>query len=68
MRQVNWYGILISLKIFQIFVIHTFKAFVMVSKAEVDIFLELSCVFDDPMHVGSLISGSCAFSKSSLNI
>ena len=46
--------------------IHT-KAGV-VNKAEVDVFLELSCFFDDPMDVGSLISGSSAFSKTSLNI
>ena len=39
-----------------------------VNKAEADVFLELSCVFDDPMNVGNLISGSSAFSKSSLNI
>ena len=48
--------------------IHTVKDFGIVSKAEVDIFLELSCFFDDPMYVGNLISGSSAFSKSSLNI
>ena len=40
----------------------------MVSKAEIDVFLELSCFFDDPTDVGNLISGSSAFSKSSLNI
>ena len=49
-------------------VIHTVKGFGIVNKAEVDIFLELSCFFDDPMDVGNLISGSSAFSKSSLNI
>ena len=49
--------------------IYTDKGFGVVNKAEVDIFLELSCFFsDDPMYVGSLISGSSAFSKSSLNI
>ena len=49
-------------------VIHTVKGFGIVNKAEVDIFLELSCFFDDPMDVGNSISGSSAFSKSSLNI
>ena len=48
--------------------IHTVKGFGIVNKAEVDVFLELSCFFDDPMDVGNLISGSSAFSKSSLNI
>ena len=49
-------------------VIHTVKGFGIVNKAEVDFFLELSCFFDDPADVGNLISGSSAFSKSSLNI
>ena len=48
--------------------IHTVKGFGIVNKAEVDIFLELSCFLDDPVDVGNLISGSSAFSKSSLNI
>ena len=48
--------------------IHTVKGFGIVSKAKVDVFLELSCFFDDPVDVGNLISGSSAFSKSSLNI
>ena len=48
--------------------IHTFKDFDVVSNAEVDVFLELSCFFDDPSDVGNLISGSSAFSKTSLNI
>ena len=48
--------------------IHTVKGFGVVNKAEVDVFLELSCFFDDAMDVGNLISGSSAFSKSSLNI
>ena len=48
-------------------VIHTVKGFGRVSKAEVDVFLELSCFFDDPTDVGNLISDSSAFSKSSLN-
>ena len=47
-------------------VIHTVKGFVVVNKAEVDVFVELSCFFDDSMDVGNLISGSSAFSKSSL--
>ena len=48
--------------------IHTVKGFDIVCKAEVDVFLELSCFFHDPADVGNLISGSSAFSKSSLNI
>ena len=52
----------------QFIVIHTIKGFGIVNKAEVDVFLELSCFFDDPADVGNLISGSSAFSKSSLNI
>ena len=48
--------------------IHTVKGFGIVNKAEVDVFLELSCFFDDPVDVGNLISGSSAFSKSNLNI
>ena len=52
----------------QFVVIHTGKGFGIVNKAEVDVFLELSCFFDDPVDVGNLISGSSAFSKSSLNI
>ena len=52
----------------QFVVIHTVKGFGIVSKAEVDVFLELSCFFDDPTDVGNLISGSSAFSKSILNI
>jgi len=49
-------------------VIHTVKGFGVINKAKVDVFLELSCFFDDQMDVGNLISGSSAFSKSSLNI
>ena len=49
-------------------VVHTVKGFGIANKAEVDIFLELSCFFDDPTNAGNLISGSSAFSKSSLNI
>ena len=52
----------------QFSVIHTVKGFHVVNKAEVDVFLELSCFFDDPVNVGNLVSGSSAFSKSSLNI
>ena len=48
--------------------IQTVKGFGIVNKAEVDVFLELSCFFDDPTDVGNLISGSSAFSKSSLKI
>ena len=48
--------------------IHTVKGFGVVNETEVDVFLELSCFFDDPMDVGNLISGSSAFSKSILNI
>ena len=49
-------------------VIHIVKGFGIVNKAEIDVFLELSCFFDDPEDVGNLISGSSAFSKTSLNI
>ena len=52
----------------QFIVIHTVKGFGIVNKAEIDIFLELSCLFDDPADVDSLISGSSAFSKTCLNI
>ena len=52
----------------QFVVIHTVKGFGIVSKAEIDVFLELSCFFDDPADVGNLISDSSAFSKTSLNI
>ena len=48
-------------------VIHTIKEFCIVNKAEVDIFLELSCFCDDPADVGNLVSGSSAFSNSRLN-
>ena len=48
--------------------IHTVKGFDIVNNTELDVFLELSCFFDDPEDVGNLISGSSAFSKSSLNI
>ena len=52
----------------QFIVIHTVKGFGIVNKAEIDVFLELSCLFDDPADIGNLISGSSAFSKTSLNI
>ena len=52
----------------QFAVIHTVKGFDIVNKTEVNVFLELFCFFDDPTDIGNLISGSSAFSKSSLNI
>ena len=52
----------------QFLVIHTVKGFAIVSKAEIDVFLELSCFFDDLADVGNFIPGSSAFSKMSLNI
>ena len=62
-----WYSHL--LKNFpQCVVTHIVKGFGIVNKEEVDVFLEASCFFDDPMDVGNLISGSSAFSKSSLNV
>ena len=65
--QVVWYSHL--LKNFpQFIVIHTVEGFGVVNKEEIDVFLELSCFFDDPADVGNLISGSSAFSKTSLNI
>ena len=65
--QVVWYFHLF--KYFpQFVVIHTVKGFGVVNKAEIDVFLELSCFFHDPMDVGNFISGSLAFSKSSLSI
>src|SRR5574341_942407 len=66
--KVVWYSHL--LKNFQemFVVIHTVKGFSVVNKAEKDVFLELSCFFDDAADVGNLISGSSAFSKTSLNL
>ena len=65
--QVVWYSHL--LKNFPHFiVIHTVKGFGIVNKAEIDVFLELSCFFDDPANISNLLSGSSAFSKTSLNI
>ena len=65
--QVVWYSHLLK-SFTQSVVIYTVKGFGVVNKAEVDIFLELSCFFYDPMDVGNLISGSSAFSKSSFYI
>ena len=62
-----WYSHLLK-NFAQFVVIHTVKGFGIINKAEVDVFLELSCFFDDPEDVGNLISGSCAFSITSLNI
>ena len=63
--QVVWYS---SLEEFStVYCNHTVKGFGIVNKAEIDIFLEFSCFFDDPADVGNLISGSSAFSKTSLN-
>ncbi|CAI9180806.1 unnamed protein product [Rangifer tarandus platyrhynchus] len=65
--QVVWYSYLLQ-NFPQFIVIHTVRGFGIVNKAEVDVFLELSCFFDDLADVGNLISGSSAFSKTSLNI
>ena len=65
--QVVWYSHLFQ-NFPQFVVIHTVTGFGIVNKAEVDVFLELSCFLDNPTDVGHLISGSSAFSKSSLNI
>ena len=65
--QVVWYSHLLQ-NFPQFVVIHTVKGFGIVNKAEVDVFLDLSCFNDDPVDVGNLISGSSAFSKTSLNI
>ena len=64
--QVVWYSHLLK-NLLQFVVIHSVKGFCVVNKAEADVFLELSCIFDDPMDVGNLNSGSSAFSKTSLN-
>ena len=65
--QVVWYSHLLQ-NFPQFIVIHTIKGFGIVNKAEVDVFLEFSCFFYDPVDIGNLISGSSTFSKSSLNI
>ena len=66
-RQVRWSGLLFQ-NFPQFIVIHTVKGFGVVNKAEIDVFLEHSCFFYDPVDVGNLISGSSAYSKTSLNI
>ena len=65
--QVVWYSHLFQ-NFPQFIVIHTVKGFGIINKAEIDVFLELSCFFDDPADIGNLISGSSAFLKTSLNI
>ena len=62
-----WFSLLFK-NFTQFAVIHTVKGFGVVNKAEIDVFLELSCSFNDPADVGNLISGSSAFSKTSMNI
>ena len=65
--QVVWYSHLFK-SFPQFIVIHTIKGFGIVNKAEIDVFVELFCFFDDPLDVGSLVSGSSAFCKTILNI
>ena len=65
--QVVWYSHLFH-NFPQFIVIHTVKGFVIVNKAEIDVFLELSCFFNDPTDVGNLISDFSAFSKTSLSL
>ena len=65
--QVVWYSHLFQ-NFPQFIVIHTLKGFSILNKAEIDVFLERSCFFNDPTNVGNLISGSSAFSKTSLKI
>ena len=65
--QVVWYARLFQ-NFPQFIVIHTVKGFGIVNKAEIDVFLELSCFFNEPLDVGSLSSGSSAFFKTNLNI
>ena len=62
-----WYSLLFQ-NFLAFIVIHTVKGFGIVNKAEIDVLLELSCFFHDPTDVGNLISGSSAFSKTSLSI
>ena len=62
-----WYSYLFK-NIPEFVVVHTVKGFGVINKAEVGVFLELSCFFNDPVNVGNLTSGSSAFSKTSLNI
>jgi len=66
--QVRWFGIPISFKILQFIVIHTVIGFDIVNNFEIYVFSETPCFFYDPADVGNLISGSSAFSKTSLNI
>ena len=66
-RKVVWYSHLLK-NFSQLVVIYTVKGFGIINKAEIDVFLELSLFFDDPADDGNLISGSSAFSKTSLNI
>ena len=63
-----WYSLLCKFVSPQFVAIHTVKGFGIVNKAEIDVFLEPSCFFDDPADVGNLTSGSSTFSKSILNI
>ena len=65
--QMVWYSHLFQ-NFLQFLVIHTVKGFGIVNKEEIDVFLELFCFFDDPAGVGNSLSGSSAFSKTSLNI
>ena len=65
--QVVWYAHLFQ-NFSQFIMIHTLKGFGIVNKAEIDVFLELSCFFDGPVDVDNLISGSSAFTKTGLNI
>ena len=62
-----WYSHLLQ-NFPQFIEIHTAEGLGIVNNAEIDVFLELSCFFDDPANVGNLISGSSAFSKTSLNV
>ena len=62
-----WYSDLLQ-KFPEFIVIHTIKGIGIVNKAKINVFLELSCFFDDPADVGNLVSGSSDFSKTSLNI
>ena len=62
-----WYSLLFE-NFPQFIVVHIIKVFDIVNKAEIDVFLDLSCFFNDKADVGNLISGSSAFSKTSLNI
>ena len=64
-RQIRWSGMPISFRISHSLLIYTVKGLGIVKKAEIDVFLELSCFFNDPADVGNLISGSSAFSKTS---